>query len=659
MKRKLLIAFILLFSGAAINFAQDPVSSGKPVKIWEETVTMPTYLVDPPSLNPMFWDGRAYQGAQGRIYPYPMNEDLTYKKVDQPHNMVFLENEYIRMTISPEIGGRVWSALDKTDNYDFIYHQHVVKPQLVGMLGAWLEGGVEWNFPHHHRPNAFMPVDYDLQQNPDGSATMWLGEVELRDRMRFILGVSVYPGKSYFEVTFRPLNSTPFTNSFLFFANASVHANENYQVFFPPSTEFGTYHAKNEFLRWPVSHEVFNDNDYTKGVDVSWWKNHPQWTSIFAFNYEDDFFGGYDHGKDAGTVIVSNVNIGPGKKFWEWSNGPGGRIWDQALTDNDGPALELMAGGYSDNEPDYSWLQPYESKYLNQYYYPIRGLNGIKNANINGALNLEFPENGRIKFGFNTTSSQKNARVVVAISDKKFFDQNIEIDPSNPYIKELEIPKNTKETDVKIALFASDGVEIISYQPAEKKETPLPPVTQQPKPPEEIKTIEELYQTGLRLTQFGSPTIEPYPYYEEALRRDAGDYRVNTALGLLYLRRGMFKEAEKHLQTAVDRITSNYTKPRDGEGYYYLGVCQRFLGKEKEAYKNLYQASWSYAFHTAAFLQLAQIDCGRGNYGLALENIDRSISTNANNTKGYNLKSMLLRKSGRPSQAYRCKYCRY
>jgi hypothetical protein len=279
--------------------------------------------------------------------------------------MVYLENEYIKVDIMPHIGGRLWGARQKSNEYDFFYRQHVVKAGARGYAGAWLEGGIEWNFPHHHRANAYMPVDYDLQENPDGSATLWIGEQEIRDRMKFMLGISVYPGKSYFEVTFRPLNTTPFANSFLYFANASVHTNEDYQVIFPPSTEFGTAHAKNRFLRWPVSHEVFEGNDYRHGVDVSWWKNHPEWTSIFAYNYEEGFVGGYDHSKNAGTVIVSNHHLGAGKKFWTWGTGPRGQAWDVALTDDDGPALELMVGGYSDNQPDYSWLQPTSRNTLN------------------------------------------------------------------------------------------------------------------------------------------------------------------------------------------------------------------------------------------------------------------------------------------------------
>jgi len=651
MDRTSLFVFILLVLSATNSFGQSASVSEEAVRIWEEPVPLPTYLVDPPDLNPRFYDGRAYQGAQGRVYPYPIYESLSQTRVVKEYDMVFLENEYIKINILPEIGGRLFGALDKTNNYDYIYRQHVIRPGLIGMLGAWISGGIEWNFPHHHRATAFMPVDYFMQKNEDGSATMWIGELEIRHRMKFMLGISVYPGKSYFEVTFRPYNGTPFTNSFLYFANTGVHSNEDYQVIFPPSTEFGVYHGKNQFVRWPLSHEEYNSVDYKEGVDISWWKNHPEWTSIFAWNYEDDFVGGYDHGKEAGLVCFSNHHIAPGKKFWTWSTGPRGQLWDKALTETDGPELEIMTGGYSDNQPDYSWLQPYESKYLKQYWYPIRGIGGVKKANLEAAVNLEFSGDNKIKIGFNTTSSRKNARLVAEVKGEKIHEQQIDIDPSHPFLGEIKVPANILEQDIKLTLYTSDGSELINYQAEEKKESPMPEVAKPPRPPGEITTIEELYLTGLRLEQFYNPSFDPYPYYKEALKRDPSDYRVNTAVGLHYIRRGMFAEGERHLQTAVERITGNYTKPKDGEAYYYLGLCQKFMGSFEESYKNLYQATWSYAFHSASYYQLAQLDLLKGNYDQALGHLDRSISTNSDNTKAFNLKSAILRNSGKPELA--------
>ena len=630
--------------------AQNIPDVEKTVRIWEEPVTLPTYLVDPPDRNPRFYEGRAYQGAQGRVYPYPIYESLSDTRIEKEYDMVFLENEYIRIELLPEIGGRLFGALDKTNNYDFIYHQHVIKPQLIGMLGAWISGGIEWNFPHHHRATAFMPVDYVLEEKPDGSATAWIGELEIRHRMKFMLGVSIYPGKSYFEITFRPVNRTPFPHSFLYFANIGVHTNEDYQVIFPPSTQFGTYHGKNQFVHWPVADEVYNRVEYLGGVDISWWKNHPEWTSIFCWNYEDDFFGGYDHSSQAGTLCFSNHHIAPGKKFWTWSTGPRGQMWDEALTETDGPELELMMGGYSDNQPDYSWLQPYESKYLNQYVYPVRDIGGIKKANLDVAVNLELRDR-KVLIGFNTTSRRNGVKVILYASGKIIHEESINIDPGNPYLKEIVVPEGTRETDLKIIMETSGGEELISYSPSPLQELPMPEVARPPRPPGEIQTVEELYYTGLRLEQFYNPSFKPDPYYLEALARDPNDYRVNTAMGLLYLRRGLYEDAEKHLKIAVGRITDNYTKPRDGEGYYYLGLCQKYHGKFEEAYENLYQATWSQAFHSAAYYQLAQIDSKNGKYEKALDHLDRCLNTNTNNTCARNLKSAVLRESGQNEEA--------
>ena len=162
----LTLTFFLTLPAAIVHAQQEPDSAAR---IWEEELTLPTYLVGDKGKNPRFYFGRAYQGAQGRVYPYPMQERLTQERADRTYRAVSLENEYIRTSILPEIGGRIFTALDKTNDYDFIYRQTVIKPALIGMLGAWISGGIEWNVFHHHRASSFMPVDYALAENPEGS----------------------------------------------------------------------------------------------------------------------------------------------------------------------------------------------------------------------------------------------------------------------------------------------------------------------------------------------------------------------------------------------------------------------------------------------------------------------------------------------------------
>ncbi|HUU28938.1 MAG TPA: DUF5107 domain-containing protein [archaeon] len=641
---KCLLAAVLTALIILTGFPTGALSEDAAVKMREEEQVIPTYKVGPPDPDPMFYNGRAYQGAKGPVYPYPSRDNLTNQRENQAYKTVFLENKYIQISVIPELGGRIFSALDKTDAYDFFYRQHVIKPALIGCLGAWISGGVEWNVPHHHRASTFVPVDYTMQENPDGSKTVWVGEIELRHRMKWLVGLTVFPDKSYIENTVRIYNRTPLVHTFLYWANVAVHADSSYQVIFPPSLEYATYHGKDEFTTWPIAHQYYRGVDFTSGVDLSWWKNLPSPVSLFAFDCTENFFAGYDHGKKAGVLHVADHHLVPGKKLWQWGPGTAAQMWDKILTDTDGPYIELMVGAFSDNQPDYSWAQPYEVKTFKQYWYPIRDLEGVKNATLEAACNLEVTGANVARLGFNTSAEYNQARVLFEARGKVLFEQEIDISPRKPFLKEVRLPAGVKEEDLKLSLFSAEKKELVSYQPVKKKGSPMPETVVPPPPPAEIKTIEELYLAGQRLDQFYNPALEPDPYYEEALRRDPGDYRVNTALGILYLKREMFKEAEEKFNTAVERATSNHTKPRDGEAYYYLGVACKAQGKDDSAYDAFYKATWSNAWHAAGFYSLAELAAKKGDFPKALEFLDRSIATNSFNTKALNLKAAVLRR---------------
>ncbi|MGD8727734.1 MAG: DUF5107 domain-containing protein, partial [Gemmatimonadales bacterium] len=426
------------------------------VAVWEETITIPTYAPGPPDPNPMFYFGRASQGAEGRIYPYPLYDNLTDHKEDVDWHIVYLENEYVKIGIMPEIGGRIFSALDKTNGYDFFYRQSVIKPALIGLTGAWISGGVEWNIPHHHRATTYLPVQYGIHDNADGSKTVWIGELELRHRMRWAVGYTLRPGKSYLETAIRIVNRTPVAHSMLAFANAAVHANENYQIIFPPSTQYVTHHHKRQFTTWPIATTSYGGSDFRDGVDVSWYKNHYNANSMFAWNCEADFLAGYDHGREAGTLSFADHHAVPGKKFWTWGSGPRGRMWDEILTDEDGPYIELMVGAYSDNQPDYSWLLPFDSRVVSMYWYPFRGIGGVKNATLDAAVNLEVSDDGQIMVGFSTTAAFDSASAVVTAGERVLLRENISVDPSHPYVSAVALPDGV-EPDELVASLRVDG----------------------------------------------------------------------------------------------------------------------------------------------------------------------------------------------------------
>jgi len=614
-------------------------------RIWHEKITIPTYQVDKPDPNPRFYDGRVTQGAQGRVYPYAMSDVLLQEKVDQKYDIYHLENEYVKISVIPELGGRIFTAVDKTNNYDYFYRQHVIKPALIGTLGKWISGGSEWNFPHHHKATTMMRMDVLMDQNSDGSVSLWLAETERRHRFRITLAMTLYPDRNYLEMEVIPYNSSPFVHSFLYFANPAVHVDSTYQVIFPPHVEYVTQHAKREFIQWPFANGYYGGKNY-QNVDISWWKNLASPVSFFAWNEKQDFFAGYDHGKEAGVAYVANHHTAPGMKFFTFGCGESGKAWDKRLTDSDGPYLELMAGVFSDNQPDYSWAQPYEQKSATQYWYPVRELGGMNYANLNGALFLKTDKLPELEIRMNTTGAYQNAKAVLKADNQQVWEAELDIGPDRPFAAAVKLANGIFSTDLSIALYASDGSELMFYQPEAKKESEMPDKVKPPPSPEEIKTVEELYFAGLRLNQFYNAYLDPMPYYQEALKRDPGSYLVNTQLGILDCKGYRWEQAERRLRTALDRVTHNHTRPRDGEAWYYLGISLRGQDKFKQAYDAFYRASWSLAWTAASYYQLAELDCLEGNYEMAFDHIDRSITTNGGNQKAKNLKSVLLRKQG-------------
>jgi tetratricopeptide (TPR) repeat protein len=637
-------------------------ANGSGVTAWEEVVTIPSYPTPDPDPNPMFLEKRVNQGASGRVYPNPLTDYVANnEKADKAYHAVFLENEYLQLMILPEIGGRVHVGFDKTNGYDFFYRQHVIKPALIGLIGSWISGGVEWNWPMHHRPSTFMPVAHHIEKGSDGSVTVWLSDHEPMNRTKGMVGLCLRPGKAFVEARVRLFNRTATVQKFLWWANVAVSVNDQYQIFFPPDVNWVTFHARADMSRWPIARGTFCGIDYGsrndgQGTDISWWKNSDQATSFFAIESNYDFFGGYDHGKQAGLVHIANHHIAPAKKLFTWGTGSFGQAWERNLTDADGPYAELMAGVYTDNQPDFSWLQPYETKTFSQIWYPIQQIGPAKNANRRAAVNLEFlpnPQGGapKAKVGVCVTEKFYAATLSLRARGGMVLEQQLDLAPGQPFVKTVDLPEGAQDTDLLLRLRSSDGHEIIRYTPIHPVEKPLPEPASALPAPEEISSNDELYLSGLHLDQYFHPTWSPLPYWQEALRRDPHDARCNNALGLACLQQGDLPQAEQHFRTAINTLTRRNFNPRDGEAYYNLGLTLKYQERSSEAYAAFYKATWSYAWQAAGYYALAEIDCERCDYETALDHLDRSLMTNAVNLKARNLKAITLRRLNRLAEA--------
>jgi tetratricopeptide (TPR) repeat protein len=623
------------------------IESGE-VRCWEQHVTIPTYPAQDADPNPMFLEKRVYQGSSGKVYPNPFTDRVSLSRQDVSYRAIFLENEFIQLMILPEIGGRIHAGLDKTNQYDFFYRQHVIKPALVGLLGPWISGGVEFNWPQHHRPSTFMPVHATIEAGLDGSQTVWLSEHDPMLRMKGMVGISLSPGKAIVEAKVRLYNRTPLPQTFLWWANVAVRVHDQYQAFFPPDVRFVADHAKRAISSFPLAQGKYYGVDYGAGTDISWYKNIPVPTSYMVLDSKYDFFGGYDHEREAGVVHTSNHRLAPGKKLWTWGNAEFGYAWDRNLTDNDGPYVELMAGAFTDNQPDFSWLQPYESRSFSQYWYPIQKIGPAKNANTEIAINFEF-EGANASIGVCVTAPR---RVCIALArrDQKVFEETVDIHPGEPYLRRIAIPEGAP-SEFRLTVYDANDRELIRYQPQELRDEAPPAPATEPGLPIEIASTDELYLTGLHLEQYRHATRSAEDYWCEGLRRDPDDARINNAMGLSFLRRGLFTEAEEHFARAVRRLTLRNPNPRDGESLYNLGLARMYQLKNADAYDAFYKSVWNEAWQSAGYYALASISAECKELPRALEKAERSLEANRRNLKARALKASLLRAMDRSAEA--------
>jgi tetratricopeptide (TPR) repeat protein len=651
-----------------------PAGSGGPVKAWEEPVSIPTYAPAKPDKNPMFLDKRVYQGSSGCVYPLPFIDRISTERRERMWRAIHIENEFLRAMILPEIGGRIHIGLDKTNGYDFFYRQNVIKPALVGLAGPWISGGVEFNWPQHHRPATFMPVDVHIEEHADGARTVWLSDHDPLNRLKGMHGVCLRPGRAYLELRVRLYNRTPFAQTFLWWANAGVRVHERYQSFFPTDVHYVADHAKRATSTFPLCDGVYYGVDYGRrsreGVpdgerperflppgtyapnDLSWYANIPVPTSYMALGSREDFLGGYDHARQAGVVHVADHHIAPGKKQWTWGNDAFGYAWDRNLTDEDGPYVELMAGVYTDNQPDFSFLAPGETKTFRQYWYPIHKIGPVQKANADAAVSLSVGE-GTVRVGVCVTRAFERANVRLEGDAGRIAEWVRDLAPGAPLVEEASVAVGAAELQLTLVAQTSAGAELIRYKAFAEQKDLVPAPASEPAAPEQIESNDELYVTGLHLEQYRHATRKAEDYWREAVRRDPGDSRANNALALVHLRRGEFQQAEQHFRRAIGRLTSRNANPYDGEPYYNLGVALRFLQRESEAYDAFYKATWNHAWQAAGYHAIAELDARRGNWSLALEHLKLSLLSNADNLGARNLAVVVMRKMGATTEAER------
>lgn len=569
------------------------------VDVREETITIPTYNIDEnpyPAFPETFWSND--------LYPYTLLDSPSLIKKNKNYRLLVLENEHLKITVLPEVGGHLYNFYDKVNQREAVYVNHVIKFLVHGLRWGWPAGGFEFNFPHAHFVSACEPIDYAIRRNPDGSSSIVIGNLENRYGMRWQVALTLHPGKSYLVQEVKLHNRTPLHHRYHFWTINAFHTDEATQVIFPARRMID--HAQQYIRTYPE----------WGGEDISWAMNPFSGGSWSAFKPYDDFWSTYHHQEDAGMVHVANRYIVPGSKWFSFGSSARSNFRGAAGSDEDGPYIEVDSG--SDlTQIDFRRFQPFGIHYWEEYWYPVKGLKGgIVTANRDACLSI-VENKGKFNMILNVNYQMKDGQIKVALDDKVILEESVSVTPLTPY----SIPMELKGGKLSVILADSSGKAILSYTEPEIDESKLPPegpIVQKKKDSKEM-SAEELYLEGIKeITHTEEHFLESEKCFKQALEKDPGYSLAHTELGILYLGRGLRQEAEKEFRASIAR------NPLQGPAHYYLGLIYKMMDKHHQAIEELFLAVKYPDAYPGAYYLLGQIMLTNGELDKAQQYLMKS-----------------------------------
>ncbi len=538
---KLGLALSVLAAGLAVAAGCQPTV--EPVRTWVEEVVIPTYPLQPDDVHPHF-----LESGGSLIYPYTMQDGFSSTRIDRAYKAVFVENEYLRVMALPEIGGRIQSVYDKIHGEEMFYRNHVIPPGHIALRGAWVSGGIEWNRgPQSHTVTSFSPVDVVPVENPDGSATLVIGNTEMNFRTGWEVRLTLHPGRAYLDERIQLFNPTDGVHAYYFWNNTAFPNRPGTRFIYPMT--LGTDHNGENFFAWPIH----------QGRDLSWLKNYPRPTSVFGYQVDFDFFGAYDVDRDYGIVQVADHTILPGKKAWTWGESDAGQAAQSVLTDDDGPYIEVQSGPLP-TQADFEMLQPGQVVGWRELWYPVAGLGeGFEYANEHAVVQRDGNS-----FRIMTTATIHNAALTISQADgivhSSVSDQQAGIAAANVISIDADAP-------VTIELADAGGNTLLRYR------SPLE--VPQRRPPAVVAATDfdadSLYARAFDLDKEGR-RVQARAGYARALVDNAEHVPSHLALGVLDAEAGLYAAASAHFERVV-RID-----PDNGMAWYLLGVARLDLG---------------------------------------------------------------------------------
>ena len=545
--------------------ARGAEPSAPEVKAWQGTLTIPTYTWEN-DINPKFWalELGTKMAAKGDpiVYPYVMQDHLSRTKVDRTYKALFLENEYLKVTCLPELGGRLHSVLDKTTGQEMFHKNDVIKPGMIAMRGAWISGGVEWNTgPHGHTVTVLSPVNALTGRNTDGSAFLEISNTEQIFRTRWTVRVTLHPGRSYLDEQIRIYNPTDGMHPYYFWNCTAFPNHPGTRFIFPMS--LGTDHTATKFFRWPIN----------EGKDLSWLKNYDMYSSIFAVNCTQDFFGAYDVDADRGIVQTADHRQLGGKKAWTWGEWEFGRTAEKNLADHDSHYIEVQSGPLP-TQSDYGMLGPHDQVSWQEYWYPVHGLgDGFEFANRDVAVQTKR-QDGKLELRILATSPFPQAQFMFKQGEKELLEKQVDLSPNVPVVVTFDEP--TSES-LQVIIKSMHGEILGAFTtPLSIQKLEPPDASKFIERPDDQLSVEELYLKGRKFDR-GTDRKKAREYYEKALEKDSGHVLSLRSMAVLDFESGLYASAIEKLQKALARDSD------EGLCWYYLGASKLKQGDFSEA----------------------------------------------------------------------------
>jgi len=575
------------------------------VRVWQGTFPLAAYEEAPPDTNPPF-----DQLATSRFnYPYTLRTNLTDRRVERAQRAVFLENEYLKCTVLPDLGGHLYTCLDKINGRPMFYANPSIKKANIGYRGAWAAFGVEYNFPVSHNWMSLSPVDFAFAEHADGSASVTVGNVDRVYGMQWSVEMVLRPKSTVLEQRVVLSNRSDMRHRFYWWNNAGVEVWDDSRVQYP--MRFAASHGFTEVQPWPVDEH---------GHDLSVIRNQTDGpVSLFVHGSREPFMGVWNPHTDSGTVHFANYSDLPAKKIWSWGVDPDGLDWRKALSDNDSAYVEVQSGLFR-NQETYAFLEPRQAIKFSEYWMPVRGTGGITNANLNGVLHLSR-EGGSLSICFNANHAVPAALVVVSAAANPVLRRNVALAPDRTWSTKVVLPDPGRKYTVEIR--DGSGFVVMRHTEGGYDWTPVNEIKVGPQqrhrvPPPESRSEDDWLQLGTD-QELNGALLVALDTYKQLLQKFPDSYSGLKAAGRLCAQLLRFDEAAGYLQNAHERNTT------DAEAAYYLGLAYEGLAVDRKARTTFEGANRLPSWTAAAALKLGEIAARSKDFTSAKEYLNQAL----------------------------------